>query len=278
MQWTAHNVRLGDEWAFGKPDVGAAELLSARLVQLASDLFGPLETLRVLDLACLEGLYGLEFAMQGSEVVAIEGRHTNAERVRFAADKLKPERYEVQVGDVRSLSPETHGTFDLTLCLGILYHLEGEEVIDLARAVAACSTRAAVFRTAVGLSTREEVNGYRGFRYPEPETAWSSIGNKTSFWPTRSSLLNLLTDCGFTSVLEFAGPPIMEVDGSDDSTCVLALKGPVHELRATPPAAMETYRKGRWPERVNVPIHPVQRSRFARLSTARFWQKKMRRA
>ena len=30
--------------------------------------------LRILDLACLEGQYAIEFAMQGAEVVGIEGR------------------------------------------------------------------------------------------------------------------------------------------------------------------------------------------------------------
>jgi len=75
------------------------------LVQLTSDLLGPLDGLRVLDLACLEGLYGLELAMHGAEVLAIEGREQNAAKVRHAAERLCPARFEVRVEDVRELDP-----------------------------------------------------------------------------------------------------------------------------------------------------------------------------
>ena len=40
--------------------------------------------LRILDLACLEGQYAIEFAMQGAEVVGIEGREANIQKAIFA--------------------------------------------------------------------------------------------------------------------------------------------------------------------------------------------------
>lgn len=277
MRWTSHNVRLGDEFAFGEPTVGAAELVCARLVQTTQDVLGPLDRLRVLDLACLEGMYGLEFAAHGAEVVATEGREGNADRVRAAAEKQNPERYELYVEDVRELSPDSHGTFDLVLCLGILYHLGGEDVLRLAKAVADCSTRAAFFRTAVGLSDRASVNGYRGFEYPEPPTGWSSMGNKTSFWPTKPSLLNMLLDVGFTTVMEIKAPPVLGIDAAPDGTFLLALKGEPVEVLAAPPTSVERLQAERWPEKLDVPAHPSQRGWLAQRFRKSFWDKRMKR-
>ncbi len=260
----------------GEPTVGAAELMDARVVQLASDLLGPLDGLRVLDLACLEGLYGLELAMHGASVVATEGREVNAERVRFAAERLRPQDFRLEIADVRDLSPETTGTFDLVLCLGILYHLGAEDAVRLAQAVADCTERVAFFRTAVGLSDSASFSGYRGFDYPEPETAWSSMGNRTSFWPTRASLLNLLLDVGFTSVMEVVGPPVLEIDGAPDGTFLVAMKGNPVEVRAAPPKAATELRGERWPERTSFEPHPAQRRGWQ--SKKRYWQRKTRRA
>ncbi|MDQ3728727.1 MAG: class I SAM-dependent methyltransferase [Actinomycetota bacterium] len=279
MRWTAQNVRLGDdEFAFGEPSVGAAEMVAARLIQLGSDLLGPLEGLRILDLACLEGLYGLEFAMHGAEVVAIEGREENAKRVRYAAERLSPPRFELHLEDVRDLSPKRHGTFDLTLCLGILYHLDADDVLKLAQAVYDCTERVAIFRTAIGLSGDRMVGDYRGFEYAETKGAWASIGNRSSFWPTKASLLNLLTNVGFTSVMEVLAPPVIEIDGAADGTFLVATKGASIEVLAAPPAAAERYHTSRWPENHTFEAHPAQGGRLARRFQVRsYWRKKMRR-
>lgn len=279
MKWTAQNVRLGeDEFAFGDPTVGTTEVVAARVIQVASDVLGPLDELRVLDLACLEGLYGLEFAMHGAEVVATEGRESNAERVRYAATQLKPGSFEISVEDVRELGPETHGTFDLVLCMGILYHLDAEDVFRLAMAVASCTDRMAIFRTAVGLSgeRRESFGGkeYRGFTYHEPNTGWSSIENHTSFWPTRASLLNLLAEAGFTSVFEVVGPPVLAFDGAPDATFLVAMKGGAMETLVAPPEAASRYRRARWPENHRQDAHPAQQGRLARLlGKTRYWRR-----
>lgn len=39
------------------------------------------KNLRILDLACLEGHYAIEFAMQGATVVGIEGRESNVQKL-----------------------------------------------------------------------------------------------------------------------------------------------------------------------------------------------------
>ena len=39
------------------------------------------KNLRILDLACLEGHYAIEFALQGATVVGIEGRESNIQKL-----------------------------------------------------------------------------------------------------------------------------------------------------------------------------------------------------
>jgi 2-polyprenyl-3-methyl-5-hydroxy-6-metoxy-1,4-benzoquinol methylase len=74
--WTAGSIHLADQIdTFDEPHWDAR---LRRFVQIAADLAGkPLEKLRVLDLACLEGQYGIEFALHGADVLAIEGREAN---------------------------------------------------------------------------------------------------------------------------------------------------------------------------------------------------------
>ena len=127
--WTAHNIQLkGDIYTIDKRIVGD-EVKLRRIIQIASDIARtPLKNLRVLDLACLEGLYAVEFARRGAEVIAIEGRKANIEKARFAKDVLSLDNLELFKDDVRNFSREKYGYFDIVLCLGILYHLDNPDV------------------------------------------------------------------------------------------------------------------------------------------------------
>jgi SAM-dependent methyltransferase len=248
----------------GSDAVGAAELMAARVLQLVSDLSAkPMTEVRVLDLACLEGLYGLEFAARGASVLALEGRESSAEKAAYAARELGLDRYEVRVEDVRDLSLERHGRFDVVLCMGILYHLEAMDAFKLAETVAAVTEGLAIVRTAVGLTGRrvEEHGGrtYRGYTMPEGTSPWASIGNDTSFLPTRSSLLNLLLDAGFTSVLDVAAPAIPEVDLIEDSVMLACLKGAPVDVRVAPAGTSERLRSERLVENMRINPSHVQR-------------------
>ena len=76
--WTAHNIQLrGDICTADKQVFWGARSLQ-RIIQVISDVAGaPLRNLRILDLACLEGVFGIECARHGAEVVGIEGREAN---------------------------------------------------------------------------------------------------------------------------------------------------------------------------------------------------------
>ena len=216
-QWTAHNIQLqGDTYTIDKRVVGD-EFQLRRIVQITSDIAGePLENLRILDLACLEGLYAIEFAHRKAKVVAIEGREANIKKARFSKEVLSLENLELIQDDVRNLSKEKHGNFDVVLCLGILYHLDVPDVFTLIENIAEVCQRFTIIDTHVSRAGEEfyihNGNKYFGIRIQEhradsiseerARNLWASLDNAKSFWLTRPSLYNLLAHVGFTSVYE----------------------------------------------------------------------------
>ncbi|UCG81639.1 MAG: methyltransferase domain-containing protein, partial [Desulfobacterales bacterium] len=207
------------------------------MVQIISDVASdPLENLRILDLGCLEGLFAIELAQQGSKVVGIEGREANIEKARFAKDVLGLNNLELILDDVRNLSKEKYGRFDVVLCLGLLYHLGVPDVFAFAKRMGDVCERFAIIDTHVSL-VPEESHVYDGRTYwgctfqehssdstsvERARALWSSLDNVASFWFTRASLFNLLSYAGFTSVYECPAPPALKQPY--DRITVLAIK------------------------------------------------------
>jgi 2-polyprenyl-3-methyl-5-hydroxy-6-metoxy-1,4-benzoquinol methylase len=261
--WTAHNVRLAEGLYTLSEQPSGDEVKLRRVTQIVLDLFGgDLTGLRALDLACLEGMYSLELARRGAEVVAIEGREANLAKARFAAQATGIGGIDFQLGDVRDLSREQHGAFDVVLCLGILYHLAEADVFDFVRRIADVCRRALIVDTAISLAGREEAVdqgvAYRGETLVEHvpsageeerrRAVWSSLDNPTSFVLTTPSLLRLLSRAGFTSVYQCWVPA--EPGKTTNRVTLVALKGetladlvgplpvePVEDVPERPPLA-----------------------------------------
>jgi SAM-dependent methyltransferase len=275
-EWTAHNISLKHGvYTFSREDPRFERQLTGhgqhlgRILQAVADVVDrPLSQLRVLDLACLEGLYGIEFARRGAEVVGIEGREATIERARFAKEVLGLDNLTLIQDDVRNLSPHQHGSFDVVLCLGILYHLDAADVFSFVEKMAAVCRRLAILDTHVAVQAVESVEHdgeeYSGWYYNEhsPESTpeqrlrsvWASLDNERSFWPTRPSLFNLLSRAGFTSV-HTCQNPVVPGQWVDRDTLV-AIKGHKQELLCTPGV------KGGpglcWSEEALVGLHPSQ--------------------
>lgn len=246
--WTGHDVQLAEGvWTRDSVPQDAPRL--RRVLQLAADLAArPLAELRVLDLGCLEGQYAIEFALHGAEVVAIEGREANLAKARLAKQVLGLERLELVQADVRSLGPESHGSFDVVLCLGLLYHLDAADVFPFLAQLRSVCRGLAVIDTHVSLSgrsTREHGGyAYRGHVFVEHSprassgereaSRWASLDNPESFWPTQASLCNGLQRAGFSSVLRCEVPVVPGVPA--DRITLVAVAGDPVELRAVPSA------------------------------------------
>ena len=116
-KWTAHNIHLGEGvYTIGK-DLQGDEIKLRRIVQIITDLSnGLLHNLRILDLACLEGLYGIELARHGAQVVGIEGRESNLEKAQLSKRILNLDNITIYKDDVRNLNVAKYGHFDVVLC------------------------------------------------------------------------------------------------------------------------------------------------------------------
>lgn len=217
-----------------------------RILQIACDLAGqPLNQLRVLDLACLEGHYGIELALHGAEVVGIELREANLAKARYVKDYLRLDRLTLYQDDVRNLSLEKYGQFDLVICSGILYHLDVPDMFHLVRRIFEVCTRLAIIDTLIALRPEVEVifenEAYHGMWYTEHDESadrdtrlrdlWASVDNIRSFWFTPASLANYVARVGFSSFYECLNP---EHVLPEDRRAYVAIRGQRADVLSSP--------------------------------------------
>lgn len=271
--WTSHNFQLTDDlYTFENDQKDFEKQLSnhgthlKRILQIVADLVEqPISKLRVLDLACLEGIYGLEFAKHGASVVAIEGREANLEKARFAQEVLELDNISFVQDDVRNLSVSKYGEFDVVLCLGIFYHLNVPDVFHFTERMFEVCRRLAIVDTHVGLTSNDSYR-YKEFEYwgwtfrehaaessheERLKALWASLDNETSFWFTRPSIFNLLQNTGFTSVYSCSIPATPN-KGSDSDTFV-ALKGDKLKLMTVP--AVNVREPEQWTEQSQMGVY-----------------------
>jgi SAM-dependent methyltransferase len=220
-----------------------------RIVRLISALHSKPKDwrgLRLLDLGCGEGLFALEAALHGADVIAIDGRDERMAAGRALAEELGLTSVQFIQADVRSHPFEQHGPFDSVLCLGLLYHLDAAGLFQVIERAARATTRALILETHFSRSPDEAVQHegatYRGWRYREhrPEDAeevrrerlLASLSNDSSLWLTPESLFALLQRVGFPSVLQ-CHVPLQPFQGEDRFTLV-GLKGDSPEVLSFP--------------------------------------------
>ena len=239
-----------------------------RILQIANDLSNkPLSACRVLDLGCLDGLFSIEFALHGATTVGVEIREANIQKALFCKEVLALDNLDFRQDDVRNVSLESYGKFDVIICSGILYHLPAFDAIDLVRKMFEMANRVVIIDTHVSLFPEEEIrfenDNYWGDSYREHSDGapaeeklkrlWSSIDNETSFWFTRPSLVNIISKAGFSSVYECFVPPtfIPSINFQNagirahDRCTFVAIKDKYFELN-TSPAANNLWQE--WPE------------------------------
>ena len=274
--WSAMAIRLGPD-EYTKQD--QADFRLRRILQVAADAVGkPLSDCRVLDLACLEGHYAIEFALHGSSAVGIELREANIEKAAFAVKKLGLDNIELYLDDVNNLSAEYYGTFDIIICSGILYHLRGEDACSLIGKISECCTGIMILDTFIAANYQKTIvldgKEIHGSPYKEHNTnaskeervadLWASVDNEESFWLTEESLLRVIQEAGFSSCAEVLMPAYTE---AFDRRTYLAYRGAPVEVKSsevTNAAALPDVKR-RDPRN----IHPSQKRRSIAFKVAK---------
>lgn len=262
--WFAFNLRLGDdEWALGPDLVGMAEQRVASVSQAVADHLGSLAGASVIDLGCHHGGFGLELAAKGAQVTFVEGRAELLEHAKFASHALGlDDRTRFVQSDVRNL--DHLDEYDVVLCLGLLYHLRGDDLEPFVTQLRRICRRLMVCETQVAKRAPERIGSgarvYHGRRYAEDvRSPGASLDGAESTWLTKPSLVNLLGDCGFTTVTELLAPRSAASYLLDDHVTLVALAGQRQSVDVVPPASANRVRMPETPPRFT---HPVQGRRY----------------
>jgi hypothetical protein len=155
---------------------------------------------RLLDLAAGHGMFSVAAQEMGWRVTAIDAR-TERMPMTPGIDWIQ---HDVRTYDV--------GGFDVIALLGLLYHLELPDQLDLLRR---CSGTVTILDTHHSNRPTHVEQGYAGHTFREveadreehlAETATAAWRNLTSFWTTQPDLVRMLHDCGFETVLALVPP------------------------------------------------------------------------
>lgn len=252
------------DWAYDIPlpfnvwtkgNLGIPHTRLRRIVQVVNDIVDkPFSECRVLDLGSLDGLFPIEFALQGADTVGVEVREANIKKAIFCKEVLKLDNLKFIHDDARNISVEATGVFDAIVCSGLLYHLTAADAIELIKRMYEMTTKVVIIDTQIALRKKTSYKSgndeYWGVLYNEHKSVdsqkqkatklWASWDNNESFWFTRPSMVNILKKTGFTSVYECFTPehinygkPGMECY---DRCTFVAIKGKKSNLIASPAA------------------------------------------
>lgn len=222
-RWTAHNYELfPGRMSMPQESQPLTTLFCDLLVR---ELERPLDGLRIVDFACLEGGHTFQFADLGAIATGIEGRSQNLVKAQFA-NELKKTSVEFVLDDVRNFSVDKYGMFDVIFCRGIFYHLNAPDLFHfIQRMQEACGGIILLdthFSTDTSETLRPELNQqvtylyrgveYRGRIFPEHEEdateealqsrLWTALANKVSVWLDHDDIPRLMSQVGFVDVHE----------------------------------------------------------------------------
>ncbi|HEY7680356.1 MAG TPA: methyltransferase domain-containing protein [Terriglobia bacterium] len=172
-----------------------------------------------LDIGCHEGFYTVAMARQGAgRLLGVDVRESNLRKARFVVEALGLSQISFRRCNLEQLRAEEVGQFELTLFLGVLYHVENP-VLCL-RNVAGVTKELCIVETQVidevegstEWGAREWTRPYHGALavidesgefYAENEETGST---PVALCPSPKALLFLLKQAGFRKV-EIVPPP-----------------------------------------------------------------------
>jgi len=175
--------------------------------------------LECLDIGCHQGFYSIAMAQRGWRVTGVDAREESLRSARFASEAAGVPDIRYRQGRVENLAAGEGHAYDLTLFLGVLYHVE-DPMLCL-RQVAAVTKELCVIETQVvdevdGFAewgAREWTRPYHGILALIDESGEFNSGNRETgvtpmaTCPSPKALLFMCRQAGFRRVEIVAPPP-----------------------------------------------------------------------
>jgi len=224
-KWTAHKIKIiSDEGDLvytkdGEPN-GNRELMD-RLTQVIVDTVGEINDLSFIDLACLEGLHGINLACMGAKnVTFVDVRKENIDKTNFSINAIGLNNCKTYLDDIRNLSGDIHGIHDVAICFGFIYLFDYPEIFETMKKISSVSSKAIIFDAIFKDDESTEViyenrkyYGYLSFDKFDKSYMWGLYNDKypensdvRTFKFSYKSFIDYLNHLGFSSIYEVMVP------------------------------------------------------------------------
>lgn len=168
---------------------------------------GSLKGKRVLDLGCNSGFWSLGAIEKGADfVLGIDARSMFIEQANFVFEvkKVDKSRYKFIVGNILDIDFREFGTFDIVLCLGLLYHVN--KPMLLVEKIAKANSDVFVIDTRVSNTSGSCMEIL--FDYEGPD---SYVDCKLVMQPTKRAVFDIVKAFGYSAVM--LKPPFTHYEG-----------------------------------------------------------------
>lgn len=184
-----------------------------------------------LDVACHEGWFAFQIAQRGARFVkGIDVRPDRVERANFIREAGEIGNANFEVRDLFTLNPNQDGIYDLTLFLGIFYHLEdpvrGFRVVRaLTRNVCVIEGQVARYteRITTAWGNKQEMRSGPACVLIDADPQHSTVSTGISLVPSLDALQKIIRAAGFRRVeLVSPTPSLHEQFVNFDRVIILA--------------------------------------------------------
>jgi len=181
-----------------KKFVNRHEQRKKHFIEPLAQLFGgSLAAKRVLDLACNAGFWSLAAVRAGCDyVLGIEGRQMHVDQANFVFDvkEIEKDRYGFVLGDIFETDLRQFGTFDVVLCLGLMYHVS--KPMELLEKISEVNDDVLIID-----STLSKAPGsFLELRGQNPNSYMSAVDRTLAMHPTKQAVRDLAEEFGYSVV------------------------------------------------------------------------------
>jgi tRNA (mo5U34)-methyltransferase len=164
---------------------------------LAEMFGGSLAGKRVLDLGCNAGFWSLCAAEAGCDyVLGLDGRQMHVDQANFVfeVNEIEADRYDFVAGNIFDVDLRRFGTFDVVLCLGLMYHIS--KPVDLLEKIAQVNSDVLVIDTT--LCTLP--GSYLEIKHDRLEKVRHAVDYELVMHPTWEAVHDLVRQFGYSAV------------------------------------------------------------------------------